>query len=108
MRLTGSQIFMKCLQAEGVHTVFGHPGGMILHGYDVLLEYPIRHNLVRHEQVAIHAVEGYYKASGKTGTFSHPKHRSPGDGPRVPPTSAGLRELIYEPVYDDLAWAEPA
>ena len=67
MRLTGSEIFMKCLQAEGVHTAFGHPGGAILHGYDVMLDYPLRHILCRHEQVAIHAVEGYYKASGQTG-----------------------------------------
>ena len=68
MRLTGSEIFLKCLQSEGVHTVFGHPGGVILHTYHVLLDYPIHHILCRHEQTAIHAVEGFYKASGRTGT----------------------------------------
>ena len=56
MRLTGSEIFLKCLKAEGVHTIFGHPGGVVLHAYHLLLDYPIRHILCRHEQVAVHAV----------------------------------------------------
>ncbi len=90
MRLTGSEIFMKCLQAEGVHTVFGHPGGAILHGYDVLLDYPIRHILVRHEQVAIHAVEGFYKASGKTGTAIVTS------GPGATNTITGLTDALMD------------
>ncbi len=68
MKLTGSEIFMKCLAAEGVTTAFGHPGGAILHAYDVMLDYPLRHILCRHEQAAAHAAEGYYKATGRTGT----------------------------------------
>ena len=68
MKLTGSEIFMKSLQAEGVTTAFGHPGGVILHAYDVMLDYPMQHILCRHEQGAAHAAEGYYKASGRTGT----------------------------------------
>ncbi len=90
MRLTGSEIFMKCLKAEGVHTVFGHPGGAILHGYDVMLDYPIRHILVRHEQVAIHAVEGYYKASGKTGTAIVTS------GPGATNTVTGLTDALMD------------
>jgi acetolactate synthase I/II/III large subunit len=90
MRLTGSEIFMKCLEAEGVPTVFGHPGGAILHGYDVLRDYPLRHILVRHEQVAIHAVEGYYKASGKTGTAIVTS------GPGATNTITGLTDALMD------------
>jgi acetolactate synthase-1/2/3 large subunit len=90
MRLTGSEIFMKCLEAEGVPTVFGHPGGAILHGYDVLRDYPVRHILVRHEQVAIHAVEGYYKASGKTGTAIVTS------GPGATNTITGLTDALMD------------
>ncbi|MFQ5882676.1 MAG: biosynthetic-type acetolactate synthase large subunit [Candidatus Methylomirabilales bacterium] len=68
MKLTGSEILMKSLVEEGATTIFGHPGGAILHGYDVLIDYPIKHILCRHEQVATHAAEGYYKATGKAGT----------------------------------------
>ena len=66
--ITGSEIFARCLQAEGVQHVFGHPGGAILHTYDVLDQHPVQHFLFRHEQSAAHAAEGYYKASGKVGT----------------------------------------
>jgi acetolactate synthase-1/2/3 large subunit len=90
MRLTGSEIFMKCLQAEGVHTVFGHPGGAILHGYDVMLDYPIRHILCRHEQVAVHAAEGFYKASGVTGTSVVTS------GPGATNTVTGLTDALMD------------
>ena len=66
--LTGSEILVRCLMEEGVEHVFGHPGGAILHTYDLMSEYPIRHFLFRHEQSAAHAAEGYYKASGRVGT----------------------------------------
>ena len=68
MKITGSEILMKSLAEEGVTTIFGIPGGAILHAYDVLIDYPIKHILCRHEQVATHAAEGYYKATGKVGT----------------------------------------
>lgn len=90
MRVTGSEIFMKCLQAERVHTAFGHPGGAILHGYDVMLDYPLRHILCRHEQVAIHAVEGYYKASGQTGTAIVTS------GPGATNTVTGLTDALMD------------
>ena len=66
--LTGSEILVRCLMEEGVEHIFGHPGGAILHTYDLMSEYPIKHFLFRHEQSAAHAAEGYYKASGKVGT----------------------------------------
>ena len=47
---TGAQIIWECLVHEGVKTVFGYPGGAILPAYDAMLDYPIRHTLVRHEQ----------------------------------------------------------
>lgn len=72
MKLTGSEILLRSLVEEGVDTVFGMPGGVILHTYDVMTDAAvgskIRHILCRHEQGATHAAEGYYKASGKVGT----------------------------------------
>jgi acetolactate synthase-1/2/3 large subunit len=65
--LTGAQILWECLVREGVETVFGYPGGAILPAYDALLDYPIRHVLVRHEQGAAHMADGYARASGKVG-----------------------------------------
>jgi acetolactate synthase-1/2/3 large subunit len=90
MRLTGSEIFWKCLEAEGVRTIFGHPGGVVLHAYDVMLDYPIRHILCRHEQVAVHAVEGFYKASGRTGTAFVTS------GPGATNTITGLTDALMD------------
>ncbi len=67
MKLTGAQILWECLVREGVTDVFGYPGGAILPAYDALLEYPIRHVLVRHEQGATHMADGYARASGRVG-----------------------------------------
>jgi len=67
MRRTGAQIIWECLVHEGVKTVFGYPGGAIMPAYDALLEYPIHHVLVRHEQGAAHAADGYARASGEVG-----------------------------------------
>jgi acetolactate synthase-1/2/3 large subunit len=64
---SGAQIIWECLVHEGVHTVFGYPGGAILPTYDAMLEYPIRHVLVRHEQGASHMADGYARASGEVG-----------------------------------------
>jgi acetolactate synthase-1/2/3 large subunit len=64
---TGAQILWECLVREGVSTVFGYPGGAILPAYDAMLDYPIRHVLVRHEQGATHMADGYARASGKVG-----------------------------------------
>jgi len=68
MKMTGSQIFLKCLEREGVKHIFGFPGGVVLDIYDELTRAPfIKHILVRHEQGAAHAADGYARASGKVG-----------------------------------------
>ena len=67
MRLTGARILWECLVREGVTDVFGYPGGAILPAYDAMLDYPLRHILVRHEQGATHMADGYARASGKVG-----------------------------------------
>src|SRR3989475_4369561 len=64
---SGAQILWECLIREGVTDVFGYPGGAILPAYDAMLEYPIRHILVRHEQGATHMADGYARASGRVG-----------------------------------------
>jgi acetolactate synthase-1/2/3 large subunit len=64
---SGAQIVWESLVREGVDTVFGYPGGAILPTYDAMLEYPVRHVLVRHEQGAAHMADGYARASGKVG-----------------------------------------
>jgi len=66
-RLTGAEILWATLVGEGVHEVFGYPGGAILPAYDALRKFPIRHTLVRHEQGAAHMADGYARASGKVG-----------------------------------------
>jgi acetolactate synthase-1/2/3 large subunit len=66
--ITGSDVLVRSLIAEGVKTVFGYPGGAIMPIYDALYDYPqFEHILVRHEQGAIHAGQGYARVSGKTG-----------------------------------------
>ena len=67
MQLTGAQALIKSLEAEGVDTIFGLPGGAILPVYDPILDSSIRHILVRHEQGAGHMAEGYAQATGKAG-----------------------------------------
>jgi len=68
MKLTGAQIICEGLVKEGVEVIFGFPGGAILPLYDTLPQYPqLRHILVRHEQGAAHAADGYARATGKVG-----------------------------------------
>ncbi|SMP41116.1 biosynthetic-type acetolactate synthase large subunit [Anoxynatronum buryatiense] len=69
MQLNGSQILMECLLEQGVNTVFGYPGGTVIHIFDALYEYQdrITHILTSHEQGATHAADGYARATGKTG-----------------------------------------
>ena len=66
-RMSGSRILCESLLREGVEVIFGFPGGVLLPLYDVLPEYPIRHILVRHEQGAAHAADGYARATGRVG-----------------------------------------
>lgn len=68
VQMTGAQILLEGLQREGVDTIFGYPGGVVLPLYDTLPQFPgIRHILVRHEQSAAHMADGYARASGKLG-----------------------------------------
>ncbi len=67
MKLTGAQALIKSLEMENVEVVFGLPGGCILPAYDPLLDSPIRHILVRHEQGAGHMAEGYAHVTGRPG-----------------------------------------
>ena len=65
--MTGAQALWDCLVREGVNVVFGYPGGAILPAYDAMLDFPIRHVLVRHEQGATHMADGFARATGKVG-----------------------------------------
>ena len=68
MELTGAEIFVRCLAEQGIDYVFGYPGGAVLPIYDTLYDVDfLKHILVRHEQGATHAAEGYAKATGKPG-----------------------------------------
>lgn len=68
MELTGAEIVMRCLQEEGVEFVFGYPGGAVLDLYDEIFKQDkFKHVLVRHEQAAVHAADGYARASGRVG-----------------------------------------
>jgi acetolactate synthase-1/2/3 large subunit len=66
--LTGAEIVMRCLQEEGVEFIFGYPGGAVLFIYDAIFKQKkVKHILVRHEQGALHAADGYARATGKPG-----------------------------------------
>lgn len=67
--VSGAQAVIESLLEEGIDTIFGYPGGTIMPVYDALYDYRdrIRHILVRHEQGAIHAAQGYARVSGKVG-----------------------------------------
>ncbi|MEM8922867.1 MAG: acetolactate synthase large subunit [Actinomycetota bacterium] len=67
MQLNGAQALIKSLEMEGVEVIFGYPGGAILPVYDPIIDSKVRHVLVRHEQGAGHAAEGYAHATGKPG-----------------------------------------
>jgi acetolactate synthase-1/2/3 large subunit len=68
VELTGAEIFVRALQAEGVDFIFGYPGGAVLHIYDALYnQEKVKHILVRHEQAATHAADGYARSTGRPG-----------------------------------------
>jgi len=67
MKLTGAQAVWESLVREGVDTAFGISGGAVIHLYHALPEFPIHHVLMRHEQGAAHAADGYARATGKVG-----------------------------------------
>ncbi len=67
MKMNGAKIFVESLKKEGVDTIFGYPGGVLLNIYDELYHSNIRHILVRHEQGAAHMADGYARVTGKVG-----------------------------------------
>lgn len=76
--ISGSEALIRSFLAEGVDTIFGYPGGAITPVYDALYDYRdrINHILVRHEQCAVHAAQGYARASGQDGCLH--RHLGPG------------------------------
>ena len=68
VELTGAEITVRCLQEEGVEYIFGYPGGAVLFIYDELFKQDkVKHILVRHEQAALHAADGYARSSHNVG-----------------------------------------
>ena len=66
-KINGAQLILKCLEEEGVEVIFGYPGAAVMPLYDAILDSSIRHILVRHEQGAAHASDGYARVTGNTG-----------------------------------------
>ena len=95
-RITGSKALMRALQAEGVKTIFGYPGGTIMPVYDALFDYTrgekkcFDHILVRHEQGATHAAEGYARVSGEVGVALVTS------GPGVTNTLTGIADAMMD------------
>ncbi len=88
---SGAQILLKSLVKEGVEEIFGYPGGVVLPLYDALyLQDEIKHYLVRHEQAAVHAAEGYARVSGKAGVAIVTS------GPGACNTITGLANAYYD------------
>ena len=95
-RITGAKALMRALQAEGVKTIFGYPGGTIMPVYDALFDYTrgekkcFDHVLVRHEQGAAHAAEGYARVSGEVGVALVTS------GPGVTNTLTGIADAMMD------------
>ena len=92
-QLTGSEIVIKCLLDAGIDTIFGYPGGAVLPIYDALFKQNrLRHVLVRHEQGAIHAAEGYARSTGKIGAVLVTS------GPGATNTVTGLADAMLDSI----------
>lgn len=91
-RISGAEAVIRSLIAEGVDTMFGYPGGAIISVYDALYDYrdKINHILVRHEQCAVHAAEGYARATGRTGVCMVTS------GPGATNTVSGLADAMLD------------
>lgn len=90
-KMTGARMFLECLRKEGVEKIFGYPGGVILHIYDELYKCDfIEHYLVRHEQAAVHAAEGYARITGKPGVVLVTS------GPGACNTITGIANAYYD------------
>src|SRR5690554_4224507 len=90
---SGAQAMLDTLVENGVDTVFGYPGGAVLPLYDALYQDTrIRHILVRHEQAAVHAAEGYARSTGKTGVVLVTS------GPGMANTTSGLLDAMCDSI----------
>ena len=90
-KMTVARIFLECLKKEGVNKIFGYPGGVILHIYDELYKCKeIKHYLVRHEQAAVHAAEGYARVTGEPGVVLVTS------GPGACNTVTGIANAYYD------------
>ncbi len=90
-KMNGARMFLECLRKEGVDKIFGYPGGVILHIYDELYKCDfIKHYLVRHEQAAVHAAEGYARVTGKPGVVLVTS------GPGACNTITGIANAYYD------------
>ena len=91
-RISGAEAVIRSLLAEGVETMFGYPGGAIISVYDALYDYrdKINHILVRHEQCAVHAAQGYARATGRTGVCMVTS------GPGATNTVTGLADAMLD------------
>ncbi len=93
IELTGAEVVLKALVEQGVEVVFGYPGGAVLPIYDALFKQDqIRHILVRHEQAAVHAAEGYARSTGKVGCVLVTS------GPGATNTVTGLTDALMDSV----------
>ena len=91
--MTGAKIVIKALKDQGVDTVFGYPGGAALPIYDEIFQQnDIRHVLVRHEQGAVHAAEGYARSTGKVGVVLVTS------GPGATNTVTGLTDALLDSI----------
>src|SRR5260370_13918607 len=89
---SGPKIVLECLQREKVEIIFGYPGGVTLPLYDALYDSPIKHVLVRHEQNACFAAEGYARATGKVGVCCATS------GPAATNLVTGLADAMMHPI----------
>ena len=91
--LTGAQVVIRALVEQGVEVIFGYPGGAVLPLYDALFQQDrLRHVLVRHEQAAVHAAEGYARSTGKVGCVLVTS------GPGATNTVTGLTDALMDSV----------
>ncbi|NBB70227.1 MAG: acetolactate synthase 3 large subunit, partial [Alphaproteobacteria bacterium] len=91
--LTGAEVVLKALVDQGVEHLFGYPGGAVLPLYDAIFKQnSLRHILVRHEQGAVHAAEGYARSTGKVGVVLVTS------GPGATNTVTGLTDALMDSV----------
>src|SRR6266568_3891751 len=90
--MSGAKILLECMVREGVECFFGYPGGVTLPFYDALYDHHIRHVLVRHEENAAFAAQGYARATGKVGVCCATS------GPGATNLTTGLVDAMMDPI----------